>query len=68
MNVFMPITRLTAKNILKDAGAERISDSAAEELSVIVNKFAYGVAKRAVQLAGHAGRKTVKRADVELAK
>ncbi len=64
----MSITTLTAKKILKDAGAERISVDAAEELSDIVNRFAFGVAKKAVQLAAHAKRKTVKKKDVELAR
>ncbi len=63
----MPISKLTARKILKDAGAERVSDSAELELSEVVNKFAYAVAKKAVKLAGHARRKTVKKADIDLA-
>ena len=64
----MPITKLTAKKILKDAGAKRVSDSAASELSAVLNRFAYQTAKKAVRLAAHARRQTVKKADVELAK
>jgi DNA-binding protein len=64
----MAISRLTAKKILKSAGAERISDDAAVELSEVINAFAYSVAKKAVMLAKHASRKTVKKADVQLAK
>jgi histone H3/H4 len=64
----MPITILTVKKILKDAGAERISDDAAEELAEVVNRFAFGTAKKAVRLAAHAKRKTVKKIDIELAK
>lgn len=63
----MSISKLTARRILEDAGAERISDSAALELSEVMNKFAYGIAKKAVRLAGHARRKTVKKADIDLA-
>lgn len=64
----MPISRLTAKKILKDAGASRVSDEAATELAELLNSFAYSVAKKAVKLAGHASRKTVKKADVQLAR
>ena len=64
----MTISKQTAKRILKSAGADRISDSAATELSETLNAFAYSVAKKAVKLAKHAKRKTVKKADVELAK
>lgn len=64
----MPITRRAAKRILKEVGAGRISDSAADELAIVMNRFAYGIAKKAVQLAAHAKRKTVKKSDVELAK
>ncbi len=63
----MAISRQTAKKILKEVGAERVSDSAAMELSEAINKFAYGIAKKAVRLASHAKRATVKREDVELA-
>lgn len=64
----MSISKLTAKKILKSAGADRISDDASTELSELLNKFAYSVAKKAVKLSKHAGRKTVKKSDVQLAK
>ncbi len=64
----MPITTLTVKRILKDAGAERVSDDAAEELADMVNRMAFSTAKKAVKLAAHAKRKTVKKIDIELAK
>jgi DNA-binding protein len=64
----MAISILTAKKMLKSAGAERVSDEAAMELAETINKFAYVVAKKAVMLAKHASRKTVKKADVQLAK
>ncbi|VVB76882.1 DNA-binding protein HMf-2 [uncultured archaeon] len=64
----MQISKLTAKRILKDSGAERVSDSAAEELADLITGFSYSVAKKAVALAAHAKRKTVNKSDVELAK
>lgn len=66
--LIMSITRVTAKRILKDAGAERVGDDAAEELAEAVNKYAYSLAKKAVSLSAHAKRKTIKKADIDLAK
>lgn len=64
----MTISRMTAKKILKSVGGDRISESAAEELASTLNAYAYSIAKKAVKLAKHAKRKTVKKADVDLAK
>ena len=64
----MPISKVAIKKILKESGAERISDPAAMELTDIINKFAYSLSKKAVSLAAHAKRKTIKRSDVDLAK
>lgn len=64
----MKISKLTAKRILKDSGAERVSDEASAELADFITAFSYSVANKAVRLAGHAKRKTVSKADIELAK
>ncbi len=64
----MRISKLTAKRILKDSGANRVSDDAADALADLMTTFSYSVAKKAVMLAEHAKRKTVSKADVELAK
>lgn len=55
-------------DILKAAGAERVSDDAARALATVVHEFASSIGKDAVKFAEHAGRKTVKREDIELAK
>ncbi len=67
MSFSMEITRRAAKRILKEAGAVRISDTAAAEFAEIINKFSYSMAKKAVKLASHAKRSTVKSEDIELA-
>lgn len=54
--------------ILKNAGAERVSDDAAKAFSELLTEIAEVIAKDAVALARHAGRKTIKRSDIELAK
>ncbi len=63
----MSVTKQSARKILKESGAKRVSDSAARELADILNKYAYLIAKKAVRLALHARRETVKKEDVELA-
>lgn len=53
--------------ILKKNGAERVSDESVVELRRLTEEIASGIAKNAVYLASHAGRKTVKAEDVRLA-
>ena len=53
--------------ILKKAGAERVSDESADELRRIIEDIAEDIAKNAVDMASHAGRKTIKAEDVKLA-
>ena len=53
--------------ILKKSGAERVSDEAADELRRIIEEVALVVAKSAVEMSVHAGRKTIKAEDVKLA-
>ncbi len=54
--------------ILKQAGAERVSEPAAQALAEVVKEVAFEIAKDAVKLANHAGRKTIKRHDIDLAR
>jgi histone H3/H4 len=53
--------------ILKKAGAERVSDESADELRRVIEEVAISIAKSAVDMTSHAGRKTVKAEDVKLA-
>lgn len=52
--------------ILKKAGADRVSDAAAKALTEIMEEEAEELAKKIVQVARHAGRKTIKARDVKL--
>ncbi|AXV38571.1 MAG: histone [Methanobacterium sp. BRmetb2] len=52
--------------IIKNAGAERVSDDAREELAKTLEEMGEEIASEAVKLAKHAGRKTIKASDVEM--
>ena len=53
--------------VLKKSGAERISDDAADELRKVLEEVGVRIAKQAVDLSVHAGRKTIKPDDIRLA-
>lgn len=53
--------------ILKKTGAERVSAESADELRRVIEEIANSIAKNAVALSSHAGRKTVRGEDVKLA-
>ena len=53
--------------ILKKAGAERVSDESANELRRILEEIGGSIAKNAVEMSIHAGRKTIKSEDIILA-
>ena len=53
--------------ILKKSGAQRVSDESADELRRVIEEIAEAIAKNAVEMSNHAGRKTVKAEDVKLA-
>ncbi|HXV51114.1 MAG TPA: histone [Nitrosopumilaceae archaeon] len=53
--------------ILKKSGAERVSDESADELRRILEDVATNIAKSAVEMSVHAGRKTIKAEDIKLA-
>lgn len=53
--------------IVKSASAERISADAVATLTEAVDNYCASVGAKAIDLATHAGRKTVSKADIELA-
>jgi len=53
--------------IIRRAGAERVGDDAVKALCKILEDVALDIAREAVELARHAGRKTVTADDINLA-
>ena len=53
--------------ICKKAGADRVSESAARELAKVLDDLGVEIAKEAIDYALHAGRKTIKKKDIEIA-
>jgi len=53
--------------ICKKAGADRVSEAAAKALAEELSEIGIKIAKEAIDYAMHAGRKTVKAEDIEIA-
>ncbi len=63
----MVLPQASVDKLIRKAGAHRVSEDAAEELASHLEEIAIEVAREAITLASHAGRKTVKAEDIELA-
>ena len=55
------------EKLLKKCGAPRVSEDAKEALKEILELYADEIGQKAVRIAQHSGRKTVKAGDVKLA-
>lgn len=53
--------------LIRKAGAERVSEEAAEALGKILSDVAIDISSQAIELAKHAKRKTVTAEDIQLA-
>ena len=61
------IPKAPVERIIKESGAERVSEDAKEELALYLEEVAREVAKEANKVAKVAKRKTVKADDIKLA-
>jgi len=61
----LPIASLEA--LMKKAGAPRVSEDAKKALKEILEQKGTELTKRALELASHAGRKTIRGKDINLA-
>lgn len=55
------------EKLLKQGGAERVSDKAKAALKNTLEEIAHEIAAKSIKLAAHAGRKTIKAEDIKLA-
>lgn len=62
------LPELPFERILKKVGAKRVSQDALAEFAIIMEEKLTTIAKEAVALAKHAGRKTIIGEDVRLSK
>jgi histone H3/H4 len=53
--------------LCKKAGADRVSEAAAKELAKALEEIGTKIAREALDFAMHAGRKTIKSEDIEIA-
>ena len=63
----MSLPNAPIERIIRNAGAERVSEDAVEELRRAVQEAGDEIAQDAIDLANHANRNTVKKEDVEMA-
>ncbi len=61
------LAKASVDKLIRKAGAERVSEDASKELAKILEKKGVDLAREAISLAEHAGRKTVKKEDIDLA-
>ncbi len=59
--------RARVEQLIKEAGAERVSAEAIDRLNQLLTERGEQIAKRAISIARHSGRKTVKDSDIKLA-
>lgn len=55
------------EKLLKKCGAARVSEDAKEAMKEVLEEYGEQVGQKAVRVAQHSGRKTVKGADIKLA-
>ena len=56
------------ENLMKDKGAQRVSEDAKEELKKILEQYLYDLSVKVSQIAGHSNRKTINAGDLLIAK
>ncbi len=62
------ITLAPLRRMMKRAGAKRVSDDAARELSIILEEKAKMLVLEGKKIATHSGRRTVMKHDIKLAR
>lgn len=55
------------EKLLKKAGAPRVSEDAKSAMKEVLEDYGERLGQKAIRIANHAGRKTVKEVDIKLA-
>ena len=55
------------EKIIRNAGAFRVAAAAINRLNEVITDYGKGVAKYAIDISRHNGRKTIKESDIKLA-
>ena len=55
------------EKLIRTAGAHRVSADAVSQMNEVLSNYGSTIAKYAVEIARHSGRKTVKENDIKLA-
>ena len=61
------LSQAAVERIMKKAGAVRISADATETLAVLMEEYGIFLAKEAKKMSDHAGRKTLRGSDIQMA-
>lgn len=62
----LPLSAL--ENLMKEKGAQRVSEDAKAELKKILEGYLYDISLKASKIASHSGRKTINSGDLLIAK
>ena len=65
--IMTELSHAAVERIMKKAGAERISADATETLAVLMEEYGIFLAKEAKKMSDHAGRKTLRGSDIQMA-
>ncbi len=61
------LSRAAVERIIKNAGAERVSADATETLARLMEEHGTFLAREARKMSDHAGRKTLRGSDIQMA-
>jgi histone H3/H4 len=65
--IMTELSQAAVERIIKKGGAERISADATETLAVLMEEYGVFLSKEAKKMSDHAGRKTLRGSDIQMA-